>query len=134
LQNGFLLADEKDNKGYYNVEKIKIVNNHFSDGQGVLLNLYRGGSDESTLGPDLTFINNNVLNYSAKNNDPLIQLTGVQRTSITNNTFSDNNASKTLIVYKDTGRANHLLSHNTFLRSGAIQKNDFVMASNNKVQ
>lgn len=134
VQNGFLLADEQDNKGYYGVEKVVMVNNYFSNGKGILLDLYRGGSDESTLGPDLAFANNRISNYSTSNTDPLIQLTGVQKTRIGNNSFTDCNIGKTLILYKDAGRASHLLSSNALSRSGTVQKNDFVVVSNNKVQ
>lgn len=36
LNNGFLMTDEKDNKGYYNAEKKRIDNNRFENGNGIL--------------------------------------------------------------------------------------------------
>ena len=40
LNNGVMLAIEKDNKGYYNAEKIRMASNTFVDGKGVLLRLF----------------------------------------------------------------------------------------------
>jgi poly(beta-D-mannuronate) lyase len=134
LANGFMLADEKDDKGYYNAEKIRIVNNRFTGGAGFLLQLYRGGNDESTMGPDLAFRNNQVSNYNTVTADPLIQLTGVQKTNITGNTLSNSNGSKTAILYKDTVRAVHYLANNLFSHSGSVQKNDFVTEQKNTFQ
>ena len=131
IRNGFVLSDEKDNKGYYNVEKIRVTNNQFINGDGVLLDLYRGGSDESTLGPNLAFSANTINNYNSTNNDALIQLTGVQKTRITGNVFKNSNASKPLIIYKDNVRASHYLSHNTFIHSGSLLKNNFVTEGEN---
>lgn len=126
IRDGFLLADENDDKGYYNAEKIKIINNQFVDGKGILFDLYRGGSDESTLGPDLFFADNKIENYSTTNSDALIQLTGVQKTRVEGNLFDNCNVSKPLIFYKDKVRAAHYLNHNTFIHSGSLGKNNFV--------
>lgn len=131
ISNGFLLADENDDKGYYNVEKIKILNNQFADGNGILLDLYRGGSDESTLGPDLLFANNQIKNYNSVNSNPLIRLTGVQKTKISGNRFDNSNASGTLILYNDKVRASHYLGYNTFIHSGSLQTNNFVTEEKN---
>jgi len=126
IKNGFLLAAEKADKGYYNVEKMRFAGNQFTDGNGMLLDLYRGGKDESTLGPQLLFTNNRVTNYNTTNQRPLVQLTGVQVTAITGNQFSNCNAGKPLIVYKDIVRAMHYLARNNFTGCGTIEKNNFV--------
>jgi poly(beta-D-mannuronate) lyase len=103
--NFFLMNEEKEDKGYYNAEKISIGHNNFSSQTGTLLNIYRGGSDESTLGPNLTFSHNKLSNCSGA--DPLITLTGVQVSNIFSNNFSNCNPSSTLILYKDLVRARH---------------------------
>lgn len=126
IKNGFLLAAEKADKGYYNVEKIILTGNTFANGQGMLLDLYRGGSDESTLGPQLFFANNHITNYNSTNDGPLLQLTGVQKTAVMGNQFSHCNAGKPLLVYKDIVRAMHYLSHNNLVDCGSIEKNNFV--------
>jgi poly(beta-D-mannuronate) lyase len=132
LQNGFLLSDEKDNKGYYNAEKITIVNNVFTKGNGYLLNVYRGGNDESTLGPDLNFSGNTIENYSNATG-AVILFTGVQKTWVAKNVFRNCNYGSVFLKYLDFVRARHLLENNIFSSSGEVEKNAFVQERNNKM-
>lgn len=134
MRDGFVLEDEKGDKGYYNVEKMHIENCSFEEGRGRLLSLYRGGNDESTMGPYLVFTRNEIANYNTGNDQPLIYLTGVQKTNITYNKFQDSNTPGDLILYRDNVRAVHLLSNNLLLHSGAIKKDQFVTDSHNQIQ
>ncbi|HEY5970242.1 MAG TPA: polysaccharide lyase 6 family protein [Chitinophagaceae bacterium] len=127
--NFFSMKNEEDNKGYYNAEKIIIRHNNFNSQNGTLLNVYRGGSDESTLGPNLTFSHNKLSNCNVA--DPLITLTGVQVSNIFSNNFSNCNPSSTLIFYKDIVRAKHSFERNTLTNSGKIEKNGFVAEKGN---
>ncbi|MFK7885398.1 MAG: polysaccharide lyase 6 family protein [Gammaproteobacteria bacterium] len=45
------LDKETDDLGMYNVENLNIKNSQFTDIQGAVANIYRGGTDESTFGP-----------------------------------------------------------------------------------
>jgi poly(beta-D-mannuronate) lyase len=126
MNNGIILADEKDNKGYYNAEKLRIAYNTFKNGKGVLLNIYRGGNDESTLGPNLAFVNNKISDYNSNGESPLVDLTGVQKTKISANTFTNCASGSTLIQYKDVVRARHFIAKNVLVNSGSINKNQFV--------
>ena len=130
--NVFSMNEEKDDKGYYNAEKIVIGHNNFNLQTGMLLNIYRGGSDESTLGPDLTFSHNKLNNCSSA--DPLIKLTGVQLTNIFSNNFYICNSSSTLLSYTDTVRAKHNFEKNTLTKSGKIDKNVFVGEKGNMIK
>lgn len=130
---GIMMADEKDDKGYYNAEKIYITHNKFDLQQGILLNIYRGGNDESTMGPQLSFSHNRITGCSAADNSSLIQLTGVQQTTVFSNIFSQSNPKAALITYRDTVRARHLLEKNTLTASGNIQGNGFVVKKENTV-
>lgn len=47
----FNLDMEVEDLGIYNVENLQIENCNFKDIQGVIANVYRGGTDESTFGP-----------------------------------------------------------------------------------
>ncbi|HEX7846420.1 MAG TPA: polysaccharide lyase 6 family protein [Chitinophagaceae bacterium] len=123
--DAFMMADEKEDKGYYNAEKIVIGHNNFTAQKGQLLNIYRGGNDESTLGPNLSFSHNKVKDCNS-GKDPLIQLTGVQVTNLFSNNFINSNPGSILINYRDTVRANHSLDKNTLSQSGSIEKNQFV--------
>ncbi len=122
----FTMDSETDNKGYYAAEKIIISQNLFSSITGTLLNLYRGGNDESTLGPNLTFTNNKITEFATKSNSPLITLTGVQQSNISSNSFTKCNPAGTVILYKDVVRAHHIFSKNKIEQSGTIEKNQFV--------
>ena len=123
--NLFSLDKETDNVGYYNVEFFRITACTFINNKGCILNLYRGGRDESTMGPKLEFDNNKVENCT--NEDDLIKLFGVQISNIYLNTFINSNPNKTLISYGDNVRARHLLENNTFTNSGTIKKDKFVV-------
>lgn len=128
--NGLIMNEEKDDKGYYNAEKIVLSHNRFDTQQGVLLDIYRGGNDESTLGPKLFFTNNKLANCSAPPADGMIQLTGVQYSRLTSNEFSHCASSGTLIDYKDEVRADHVVTGNQLVASGVIRTNKFVKQKN----
>ena len=132
--DAIILSEEKDDKGYYNAEKIFISHNKFNKQTGVLLNVYRGGNDESTLGPDLTFSHNLVTDCAAQNNGPLFYFTGVQVTNIFANTFTNCNRENTLIKYTDLVRAKHVFEKNNLSMSGALEKNRFVTEKNNSIK
>ena len=126
--NGILMKDEKDDKGYYSAEKIAVVNNRFTNQQGILMDIYRGGNDESTLGPNLVFANNQIKGCNTEKGNPLISFTGVQVTNLKGNQFIESNATGVIIAYKDIVRARHWLEKNTITGSGRIEKDQFVIA------
>ena len=122
--NLFTLSDEKENKGYYNVEKMVIDHCNFNNNSGQILTLFRTGNDESTMGPKLLFTKNNIQNCN--NNQALIHLWGVQYSLIADNQFNNANSNKIAIQYYDNLRAKHEQQKNSFLNSGSINENKFV--------
>ncbi len=124
--DGFILNNETDNKGYYSAEKIIIGHNKIINQQGQLLNIYRGGNDESTMGPNLSFSHNNISNCSSDAIKPLLVLTGVQVSSVFSNVFVNANPGQTLLKYKDFVRADHTLVQNKLTGSGNIEENKYV--------
>ncbi|MFC4231367.1 polysaccharide lyase 6 family protein [Parasediminibacterium paludis] len=123
--NLFTLNNETDNKGYYSVETMHVSYCQFTNNNGSMLTLYRGGSDESTMGPKLTFNNNKIINCN--NNGELIKLTGVQQSYFTNNSFVNANKDKTIISYTDKVRALHEQNNNQLMNSGSVETNKFVV-------
>ena len=119
------LKDEDDNKGYYNAEKIVVANNSFINHAGSLAVIYRGGNDESTMGPIFSFSTNKIVNCNT--NEPLIGLFGVQLSTIDNNIFTASNKTGNIISYTDNTKAFHYQKNNSTLESGAIQENKFVI-------
>lgn len=90
--NIMALDKETDDTGIYNAEYVILKNNVFKNVGGQVLDLYRGGSDESTFGPFLEIDHNVFQNIGkAKRNksDAAISLYGVQVIDISNNIFSD---------------------------------------------
>ncbi|MDZ4795607.1 MAG: polysaccharide lyase 6 family protein [Bacteroidota bacterium] len=122
--NLFSLKDETDNKGYYNVEKMITDNCLFENNNGSVLSLYRGGTDESTMGPKLYFTNNKIANCNY--NTELIKLFGVQLSLLQNNLISNSNTNKAVVLYEDNVRANHKQKNNKLTKSGRILGTKFV--------
>lgn len=130
--DAILMTEEKDNKGYYSAEHIVIANNSFVENKGILLDIYRGGNDESTLGPSLKLTSNNFTDCS--NAAPLISFTGVQVTNLTGNQFTNCNPGAVLVSYKDIVRARHLFEKNKLVRSGSVDGNQFFTSRKNSIQ
>jgi poly(beta-D-mannuronate) lyase len=122
----FDLYGESDKKGYYNVEKMQISSNTFSNHTGPLLAILRSGKDESTLGPLVQIMNNKFTNITNEAKS-LILLNGVQQSFIESNIFDNCNPSNKLIEYKDEVRAAHIFSKNKTENSGTISKNEYVI-------
>lgn len=119
------LKDEDDNKGYYNAERIVVTNNSFTNHTGQIATIYRGGTDESTMGPIFSFSNNKIVNCTA--NSALIELFGVQQSNVNNNAFTSSNKAGKTIAYTDNTKAFHYQKNNSTINSGAIQENKFVI-------
>ena len=119
------LKDEDDNKGYYNAERIVVTNNSFTNHTGQLATIYRGGNDESTMGPIFTFSNNKMLNCTS--NGALIELFGVQQSNVNNNVFTSSNIAGKTVAYTDNTKAFHYQKNNSTVNSGTIQENKFVI-------
>ncbi len=81
-------AAERDDRGTYNAEAIEIENSRFRRIGGPVVDLYRGGTDESTFGPKLRVTGSLFEDAGAKAGASL-RLHGVQRTELTGNRFVD---------------------------------------------
>ncbi|MCY3988304.1 MAG: alginate lyase, partial [Gammaproteobacteria bacterium] len=79
-----------DDLGRYNGEEISVVDSRFSNIGGAVVDIYRGGTDESTFGPRLE-VRSSVLDsvgHNARNKtDASIRLLGVQVADIHDNEF-----------------------------------------------
>ncbi|RZV35454.1 MAG: alginate lyase [Chromatiales bacterium] len=79
------LDKETDDLGMYNVENVTIIGSMFTDVQGAVANIYRGGTDESTFGP-IVVVENNEFNNTGlgRRNKPgaSLKFHGVQKLHI----------------------------------------------------
>jgi len=93
---GFTLGEEKDDIGKYSAEKIKFENTVFHHFSQYILDFYRGGTDESTLGGTFS-VNHCVFDAVATaENQTVLKMTGIVNVSILNSIFS-NSTAKTLV-------------------------------------
>lgn len=79
-------AAETDDLGTYNAEQVDLLDSRFRRIGGPVLNLYRGGTDESTFGPALQ-VRGNQFEQAGVADDTSLRLHGVQFASIRDNRF-----------------------------------------------
>lgn len=109
------LNKEQDDLGIYNAEYVTIVGSTFVNIEGVLANIYRGGTDESTFGPHLMFANNKVQNVGGgkrNKSKTSLYLHGVQDTKMSNNEFID---TLPIIIDHTVGEPQTLIENNQFI-------------------
>lgn len=99
--NVLALNKERDDIGIYNVENVLIENCTFTDISGVVLDLYRGGRDESTFGPMLLLKGsrfNNVGKGKRNKAKASLSLHGVQFAQVEDSEFNDSEPVKLHLV------------------------------------
>lgn len=84
-------VSERDDQGRYNVEYLDVARSAFTDMSGPVIDVYRGGRDESTFGPHVT-IRQSTFDKVGSDSDPAIRLHGAQQTEIADNTFENSGA------------------------------------------
>ncbi|MFD0993716.1 chondroitinase-B domain-containing protein [Tenacibaculum geojense] len=118
-KKGLLLNKETNDKGDYNVEFLIVKNTHFDSVSEKIIDYYRGGYDESTIGGNLYFIGNTVTNCGKQEKDNiLIKNRGIVQVFLHNNTFI-NNPVKTIAVL--WGEKNDTPKNNSINNSGEIK-------------
>lgn len=117
-QNGLELSEETDDKGDYNAENITIKDCHFEGIDKNVIDYYRGGYDESTVGGNLLITNSSFSNCGAKEeNGILINTYGILNVDISNNTFRNNPVKLVALLW---GAKNNTHSGNEIVKSGKI--------------
>lgn len=117
-QNGLELSSEIDDRGEYNAENVFIQNCRFEGINQNVIDYYRGGYDESTVGGNLvvsgsTFTNSGV----GEQNGVLINTYGIINVALTDNTFTNNPVK---LVARLWGAKNNTASNNSLQNSGNI--------------
>lgn len=85
------LDKETDDLGIYNVENVTIKGSKFTDIEGSVANIYRGGTDESTFGPIVVVEGNEFTNTGLGNRNKTeasLKFHGVQKLHISNSNWS----------------------------------------------
>ena len=108
------LDKESDDYGIYNAEYVTIRDSLFESVEGDLVDLYRGGTDESTFGPHFELTNTTLKNigFGKRNkSESSIFLHGVQVTNINNNRFFN---SKPITVMHTVAEPRTKINNNQF--------------------
>jgi len=85
------LDKETDDLGIYNVENLTLKGNTFTDVQGSVANIYRGGTDESTFGPIVVVEENEFINigHGKRNKSGAsLKFHGVQKLTISDSSWN----------------------------------------------
>lgn len=84
-------AAETDDRGTYNVEMIRIEGGTFRRVGGPVVDLYRGGTDESTFGPRLS-VTDAVFDKAGSVTTPALLMRGVKFAEVRGNRLTDSGA------------------------------------------
>ena len=118
-ENGLELSEETNDRGDYNTEYLTIDNCTFNNVQQNVVDYYRGGYDESTIGGNLLITNSTFTNSGAsEKNGRLLNHNGIHNVNINNNTFKNNKVEFVSILW---GAKNNVESNNTIINSGSIK-------------
>lgn len=119
------LDKETDDFGIYNAENVILKNNSFTDIDGAVLSLYRGGADESTFGPFLEVnhcVFDNVGNGKRNKYHTSLSTYGVQVNQIQNNIFNKSKGVKLHLIVGDP--VVQLLNNNYYATDTAVITGD----------
>ncbi len=116
--NGLELSEETDDKGEYNAENIAIENCRFEEVGKNVVDYYRGGYDESTVGGNLKVINSTFTECGANEEDGILLNTyGIINVELSGNKFLDNQVQ---FVARLWGAKNNTHSNNEINNSGEL--------------
>ena len=111
-----LAADEKGN---YNAEMVTFNQCEFVNVNSNVINFFRDGYDESTIGGFLTLTNNIFTDCgSHEKSNILIKTSGIINVNITGNTFKNNPVKLVALLW---GAKNNHHANNTIINSGEIK-------------
>ncbi len=117
-ENGLELSEETNDKGDYNTEYLTVDNCQFTNIKQNVIDYYRGGYDESTIGGNLILSNSTFTNCgSEEENGILINTRGIINVDISNNTFKNNPVKLVALLW---GAKNNSHANNTISNSGKI--------------
>ncbi len=116
--NGIELSAEDDDRGEYNAENLFILNSQFERVRKNVIDYYRGGYDESTVGGNLVIQGCTFSNSGGdERNGTLINTYGIINVDISGNTFRNN---RVKLVARLWGAKNNSHSQNKIENSGRL--------------
>ena len=117
--NGLELAAETDDKGDYNAEFVYITDCELENIQKNVINYYRGGYDESTIGGNLFVRGSKFKNCGTRDKSKILLKTrGIINVSITKNIFEHNPVKLIALLW---GEKNNRHSDNQIIGSAVVR-------------
>jgi len=113
-------AGERDDQGKYNVEELIIENCSFNRILGIGINVYRGGSDESTAGPIVKISNCTFEDVCNKERGSVLRLIGAQVLDVNSCNFSNSGRGGVAIRLDETTFEKIKISNCNFWNSGRV--------------
>jgi poly(beta-D-mannuronate) lyase len=111
---------EKEDKGIYNVEVLKVENCVFANLLSTAINVYRGGNDESTTGPTVMIDQCTFSEVDNREQGCVVKLLGVQTASITNSIFNQSGAGGRVIWFEEMSWDDLKVDYCNFFKSGRV--------------
>ncbi len=117
-ENGIELAAEDDDKGDYNAENLLVTYTEFTNISKNVIDYYRGGYDESTVGGNLIVKGCKFINCGGKEESGiLINTYGIINVNIADNSFKNNDVK---LIARLWGAKNNVHSNNMIENSGEL--------------
>ena len=117
---GVDFASEKDDKGRYNAENMLIENCEFRRLLGTPVNVYRGGSDESTAGPYVTVRNCFFYDCCNEQRGSVLRLMGPQYLRVSDCQFFNSGRGGVSVRLDETSWEDVVIERCKFEKSGAV--------------
>jgi len=115
------LSAEKEDAGRYSADHVEVRNCAFYNVLGYAVDLYRGGSDESTSGPSIIVDHCVLENVNNKERGSGIRLNGVQKVVVTNTIFSNSGRGGAALRFDEASWDQIRVSHCSLYNSGRIE-------------
>ncbi len=118
-ENGLELSEETNDRGDYNTEYLTVDGCTFNTVKQNVIDYYRGGYDESTIGGNLVVTNSTFTNCGvSEKNRILLNTRGIINVSLKDNVFKNNKVKLIALLW---GAKNNSHSNNTISNSGIIK-------------
>lgn len=117
---GIDFSAEKEDKGIYNIAYLAVRNCVFQNMQSTVINVYRGGNDESTTGPEVQIDHCTFLNVDNRMQGCVVKLHGVQQVQVTNSIFTQSGSGGRTIWFEEMAWDKLKVDHCGFFRSGKL--------------
>ena len=117
---GIDFSAEKDDKGIYNVEHLLVKDCAFTNMLSTAINVYRGGNDESTTGPEVTIDHCTFNEVENRMQGCVVKLLGAQTATVTNCVFNNSGAGGRSIWFEEMSWDKLNVDYCTFNKSGRV--------------